>query len=270
MAAKIHPTAIVEDGATLGNDAEIGAYAYVGGRVTLGDGCRIHHHATVEGHTYLGPQCEVFPYAAIGTKTHDLKFKGGTPGLRVGARNVFREYVTVHAATNDGDFTVMGDDNVILAYSHIAHDCVVGNHLVMSSQSALAGHVVLGDHVNIAWGSGMHQFCRVGSYAMVGGMGKLLHDVPPYMIADGYPAVIRGYNKVGLERNGFTPEQIDRVRSIFRTLYRSGLNRSQALEALAARPDADSTEVRAVREFAVASQRGLCAGPDKAEGKAED
>lgn len=268
MAAKIHPTAIIEDGATLGNDVEIGPYSYIGGKVALGDGCRIHHHATVEGLTFLGPQCEVFPYASIGTKTHDLKFKGGTPGLRIGARNVFREYSSIHGATKDGDFTIIGDDNVVLAYSHIAHDCVVGNHLVMSAQAALAGHVVLGDHVNIAWGSAMHQFCRVGSYAMLGGMGKLLHDVPPYMIADGYPAVIRGYNKVGLERNGFTAEQIERIRAIYKILYRSGLNRSQALEALAARPDAASAEIVAVREFAAASQRGLCSGPDRAEGGA--
>ncbi len=262
MASKIHPTAIIEDGAKLGSDVAIGAYAYVGGQVTLGDGCVVQHHATVDGLTFMGPLCEVFPYAAIGGKTHDLKFKGGTPGVKIGARNVFREYVTVHAATKDGEFTVLGDDNVILAYSHIAHDCIVGNHLVMSSQSALAGHVVLGDHVNVAWGTGMHQFCRVGSFAMVGAMSKLVQDVAPFLIADGIPAVIRGFNKVGLERNGFGPEQIDRVKAIYKTLYRSGLNRTQALEQLAARADADSAEIVAVRQFAAASERGLCGGPE--------
>lgn len=262
MPARIHPTAIIEDGAVLGAEVEVGAYAYVGPQVTLGDGCRIHHHATVEGLSFFGPQCEVFPYAAIGTKTHDLKYAGGTPGLRVGARNVFREYVTVHAATKDGEFTILGDDNVILAYSHIAHDCIVGSHLVMSSQAALAGHVVLGDHVNVAWGTGMHQFCRVGSFAMVGAMSKLVQDVPPFLIADGNPAVIRGFNKVGLERNGFTPGQIDRIKSIYKILYRSGLNRSQALEQLASRPDAESAEIAAVRQFAAASERGLCSGPE--------
>jgi UDP-N-acetylglucosamine acyltransferase len=262
MSARIHPTAIIEDGAVLGAEVEVGAYAYVGRQVTLGDGCVVQHHGTVEGLTLLGTRCEVFPYAVIGGKTHDLKFKGGTPGLRIGARNVFREYVTVHAATNDGEFTVLGDDNVILAYSHIAHDCIVGNHLVMSSQAALAGHVVLGDHVNVAWGVGMHQFCRVGSFAMVGAMSKLVQDVAPFFIADGNPAVIRGFNKIGLERNGFTAEQIDRVKAIYKTLYRSGLNRTQALEQLAARPDADGAEILAVRQFAAASERGLCAGPE--------
>ena len=138
MAAQIHPTAIIEPTVSLGADVVVGAYAYVGGAARIGDGTVIHHHATVEGNTVLGRQCEVFPYAAIGTKTHDLKFRGGEPGLRAGDRNVFREYVTVHSATKDGDFTVLGDDNVILAYSHVAHDCVIGNHLVMSSQSALA------------------------------------------------------------------------------------------------------------------------------------
>lgn len=260
MTAQIHPTAIVEPSAKLGAGVVVGAYAYVGGETVLGDGTVVHHHATVEGNTVLGRQCEVFPYAAIGTKTHDLKFRGGNPGLRAGDRNVFREYVTVHAATNDGEFTILGNDNVILAYSHVAHDCVVGDHLVMSSQSALAGHVIVEDHVNIGWGTGLHQFCRIGAHAMLGGMSKVVQDVPPYMIVDGNPAVVRSMNKVGLERNGFTPAQLERVKHIHRILFREGLNRAQAIEKLREHPQAASAEFQHMLAFVAASERGMTPG----------
>jgi UDP-N-acetylglucosamine acyltransferase len=260
MAAQIHPTAIVEPGVQLGADVVVGAYAYLGGTAVIGDGTVVHHHATVEGNTVLGRQCEVFPYAAVGTRTHDLKYRGGSPGLRVGDRNVFREYVTVHAATKDGEFTVLGNDNVILAYSHVAHDCVVGDHLIMSSQSALAGHIVVQDHVNIGWGTGLHQFCRVGAYAMLGGMAKVVQDVPPFMIVDGNPAVVRSINKVGLERSGFSADQIERVKQIHRILFRDGLNRAQAIEKLQAHPAAASAEFQRMLAFAAASERGMMSG----------
>ncbi|HZL47019.1 MAG TPA: acyl-ACP--UDP-N-acetylglucosamine O-acyltransferase [Opitutaceae bacterium] len=260
MAAQIHPTAIIEPQVQLGTDVVVGAYAYVGGAAVIGDGTVVHHHATVEGHTVLGRQCEVFPYAAIGTKTHDLKFRGGDPGLRVGDRNVFREYVTVHCATKDGGFTVLGDDNVILAYSHVAHDCVIGDHLVMSSQSALAGHVIAEDYVNIGWGTGVHQFCRLGAHAMLGGLAKVVQDVAPFMIADGNPAVIRSINKVGLERSNFSPAQIERVKHIYRILFREGLNRAQAIEKLQAHPEAASAEFQHLLAFSAASERGMMPG----------
>lgn len=260
MPASIHPTAVVESGAQLADGVEIGAFAYIGADVTLGERCRVHHHATVEGFTVLGAECEVFPYAAIGTKTQDLKFSGGNPGLRAGERNVFREYVTVHGGTKDGNNTVLGDDNVILAYSHIAHDCVVGNRMIMSSQAALAGSCTIGDHVNIAWGTGVHQFCRVGSHAMIGGMSKTVQDVLPFMIADGNPALIRGYNKVGLARHGFSDEAMARIKAAYKTIYRAGLNRTQAFAALSAQPDADTPELKAIIEFAAATKRGLCSG----------
>jgi UDP-N-acetylglucosamine acyltransferase len=260
MASQIHPTAIIESKVQLGADVVIGAYAFVGGTAVIGDGTIIHHHGTVEGNTVLGRQCEVFPYAAVGTKTHDLKFTGGDPGLRIGDRNVFREYVTVHFATKDGDNTVLGNDNVILAYSHIAHDCVIGNHLVMSSQSALAGHVVVDDYVNIGWGTGVHQFCHVGAYAMLGGLAKVVQDIPPFLIADGIPAVIRSINKVGLERAGFTPAQVERVKQIHRILYREGRNRAQAIERLQQHPEAASDEFKRMLAFAAASERGMMPG----------
>ncbi len=257
MPVHIHPTAIIEPTARIGADVEIGAFAYIGGTAQIGDGARIHHHASVEGNTVLGPGCEVFPYANIGAKSQDLKYKGGNPGVRIGARNVFREYVTVHAATNDGDFTVIGDDNTILAYSHVAHDCVLGSHIVTSNGVMLAGHVTVEDHVVIGGYGGVHQFCRIGAYAMLSATAKLVHDLPPFFIADGTPAGVRAYNKVGLERNGYTAEQLERVRSIYRVLYRDGLNRTQALEKLAAHPQAQSAEVQRVLAFAAKSERGL-------------
>lgn len=260
MAGKIHSNAVVESGAQLGADVEIGPFCFVGAGVVLGAGTRLHHHASVEGDTVLGEQCEVFPYACIGGKTQDLKFNGGRPGVRIGDRNVFREYVTVHAATSDGDVTRIGSHNTFLATTHIAHDCVLGSHIVMSNGAVLAGHVVVEDHVVIGGYGGVHQFCRLGAYAMLSATAKLVQDLPPFCIADGTPAEVRAINKVGLERNGFSAERLDRVKAIYRTLYRDGLNRTQALEKLAAHADAGSDEFRRMLEFARSSSRGLAPG----------
>ncbi len=260
MDPQIHPTAIIESGAELAASVTIGAYAYVGNKAVIGAGTVLHHHANVEGRTTIGRECEIFPFACVGTKTHDLKFKGGEPGLIVGDRNVFREYVSVHGATNDTDLTRMGHDNVMLAYSHIAHDCVVGDHLVMSAQSALAGHVIVEDYVNIGWGTGVHQFCRIGAHAMLGGMSKIVQDVPPYVIADGNPAVARSINKVGLERSGYTPVQLEAIKQIFRLIYRAGHNRMQALEVLREHKLSDTAEFKHFLDFADRSDRGFIAG----------
>lgn len=260
MAELIHPTAIIEAGAQLAEGVAVGAYAFVGAGVTLGAGTKLHHHATVEGHTVLGAGCEVFPFACLGGKTQDLKYKGGNPGVRIGDRNVFREYASVHAATNDGEFTVVGSDNTILAYCHIAHDCVVGNRIIMSNYAGLAGHVIVEDHVLIAAYGGVHQFCRVGAHAMLSAHSKLVHDLPPFFIADGGPATVRTFNKVGLERLGYTAEQIERVKQVFRILYRDGLNRTQALEKLTAHPQATSAEFQRMLVFAQSSERGFAPG----------
>lgn len=253
----IHPTAIIETGAQLDSSVVVGAYAYIGPNVSIGQHTVVHHHGTVEGNTEMGSGNEVFPYAVIGGKTHDLKHQGGRPGLKVGDNNVFREYTTVHMATNDGDYTILGNDNVLLAYSHIAHDCRVGDHLIMSSHSALAGHAVVHDHVNIGWNVGVHQFCHLGRYCMIGACSKIVQSVLPYMLADGNPATVRTFNKVGLERAGFSPEQVELVRLIYQMLYRKGLNRSQALEALKEYDAPDPAIVKEVLDFVESSGRGL-------------
>jgi UDP-N-acetylglucosamine acyltransferase len=256
--ANVHPAAILEDGALIGPGVTIGPCAYIGAEARFGEGCVIHHHATVEGYVLMGRDNHVFPYALIGGKTHDLKFKGGRPGLRIGDNNEFREYATIHPATNDGDFTVIGNDNHILAYAHVAHDCRLGDDIVMSGHNALAGHITVGDHALIAWGCGIHQFCRVGAHAMVGGMSRNTKDVPPYMIVEGEPAEVRTVNKVGMERHKFSPEAIQRVGRIFRILYREGLNRTQALEKIREISElADSPEGREIIQFYETSQRGV-------------
>ncbi len=260
MATSIHPTAVVDSAAQLGVDVEIGPLCYVGPGVTLGDRTRLHHHASVEGNTVLGEACEIFPFACIGGKTQDLKFRGGNPGVRIGARNVFREYFTVHAATAPEGLTIIGDDNTFLAYGHIAHDCIFGSHIVMSNSTLIAGHVQVEDHVVMGGNAGVHQFCRIGAHAMVSACAKVVQDIAPFFIADGVPAVIRAFNKVGLERRGFTPEQMERVKQAYRILFRDGLNRTQALEKLQQHESASSAEFQRILTFAAKSERGLAPG----------
>ncbi|GAB4272943.1 MAG TPA: acyl-[acyl-carrier-protein]--UDP-N-acetylglucosamine O-acyltransferase [Opitutae bacterium] len=253
----IHATAIIESGAQVDSSARIGAYAYIGPEVVIGKDTVVDHHATIDGRTTLGASNEVFPYAFIGAKTHDLKHKGGRPRLTIGDGNVFREYVSIHLATNDDEATVVGSSNVFLAYAHVAHDCQVGNHCVMSSHAALGGHVVLGDYVNVGWDAGVHQFCQVGSYAMLGACSKVVQDVPPYMTVDGNPAIVRTINKIGLERRGFSSEDIEQVRAAYKILYREGLNRSQALDRLKRELNQESTVIRELIDFSGRSQRGF-------------
>ncbi len=260
MPTVVHPSAFVDPAAQLGVDVDIGPLCYVGPDVRLGDRTRLHHHASVEGNTWLGEACELFPYACIGGKTQDMKFKGGNPGVRIGARNVFREYYTVHAATAPEGFTTLGDDNTFLAYGHVAHDCVVGSRVIASNGVGLAGHVTVEDDVVFGANSGVHQFCRVGAYAMISGYAKVVQDVAPFFIADGQPAVIRAINKIGLERKGFDASRIERVKAIYRILFRDGLNRSQALERLAEHEHAAEPEFARILAFARASERGLAPG----------
>lgn len=253
----IHPTAIVEAGAQLAPDVEVGAYAYIGARVRLSAGCVVMHHATVDGNTEMGEGNVVHPYAYVGGKTQDLKYKGGHPALRIGKGNTFREFCTVHCATPADGATIIGDHNYFLSYTHIAHDCQVGSHCILSNNGTLAGHVVLEDHVIIGGLTAVHQFCRLGEYAMVGGCAKVVQDIAPYMMADGHPAEVRTLNKVGLERNGFTEDAIKLVRQLYKIIYRDGLNRTQALEKLRELPEAKEHVVAHMIEFIEKSERGL-------------
>jgi UDP-N-acetylglucosamine acyltransferase len=252
----IHPTAIIDPGACLGGDCEIGPYCVIGEHVELGAGCRLHAHVVVDGHTRLGRGNEIFPFACLGKRTQDLKHTGGVTRLEIGDRNTFRECVTVHTATNDGAATVLGSENHFLAYCHVAHDCVLANHIVMSSYAGLAGHVHVEDHAVLGGYVAVHQFCRIGRMAMIGGCSKVVQDVPPFMIADGNPAETRTINKVGLERNGVSPEAQDALRAAYRMLFREGLKIPNALAKIEQELP-PLPEILHLAAFVRASERGI-------------
>jgi UDP-N-acetylglucosamine acyltransferase len=257
MSVKIHPTAVVESGAILGEDVEIGAFAYIGPLVRLGDRTRIHHHASVEGRTEMGPDNEVFPYAFIGGRTQDKKYRGGHALIAIGSNNIFREYTTVHPATFEEDATRIGSRNLFCSYAHIGHECDVGNDVVFSNNATLAGHVYIGDRVVIGGLTAVHQFCRIGTGAILGGCSKVVQDVMPFMMADGHPAETRTINKVGMERAGYTPERIQLAKRIYKLFYRSDLLRTQALERLQGGELGDDPIVHDTIAFVKASERGI-------------
>jgi UDP-N-acetylglucosamine acyltransferase len=252
----IHPSAIVHPKAKLGADCHIGPYCVIGEHVELGDGCKLHSHVIVDGHTRLGKANEIFPFASIGLKTQDLKWKGGVTRTEIGDGNTFREYVTVHSATNDGDATRIGSHNNLLAYSHVAHDCQLGSHIVMSNGSTLAGHVIVQDHAILGGLTGVHQFCRIGRMAMLGGYSKVVQDIPPFMIADGNPATTRTVNKVGLERRGVSEESQSVLRQAYKIIFREGLTIAKAIETME-KDLPPALEVQELIEFVRGSERGL-------------
>jgi len=252
----IHPTAIIHPNARIGADCEIGPYCVVGEHVELGERCRLHSHVVIDGHTRLGRENEIFPFASIGLKTQDLKWKGGLTRTEIGDRNTFRECVTVNSATHDGEATVIGSDNHILAYSHIAHNVTLGNHIIMSNVATLAGHIVVEDHVVIGGVVAIHQFCRVGKLAMIGGCSKVVQDIPPYMIGDGNPAETRTINKVGLERNGVSAEAQTALRQAYKTLFREGLTIPNALAKIE-KELPPLPEIQYLVKFVRASERGI-------------
>ena len=230
---KIHPTAIVEDGATLGADVEIGPYAHIGKDVKLGDGTVVRQGAIIDGHTTIGSMCQIFPYACIGMKTQDLKYKDGSVSyVEIGDRTVIREFATVHLGTADGEKTVIGEDCLFMAYCHAAHGVIIGNHCICSNSVQLAGDVHLEDHAIVGGCSAAHQFCTVGAHAMVGGMSKIRQDIPPYMLCDMHEGDLKviSVNIVGHNRRGFAKDVLQALKEAHRLIYRSGFNRSQALE----------------------------------------
>lgn len=254
--ATIHPTAVIHPGARLGVDCDIGPYCVIGEHVTLGDSCKLHSHVVVDGHTTLGTRNELFPFACLGLKTQDLKWKGGITRTVIGDGNTFREHVTVHSATSDGDATIIGSHNHILAYCHVAHDCRLGNHIVMSNVATLAGHVIVEDHAIVGGLAAVHQFCRIGKLAMIGGCSKVVQDVPPFMIGDGNPAETRTINKVGMERLGVNEQSVDALKKAYKILFREGLNIPNALLKIQAELPS-TAEINHLVAFVQSSQRGI-------------
>jgi UDP-N-acetylglucosamine acyltransferase len=255
--ANIHPTAIVADGAQVADDAIIGPYCTVSSQSVIGSGTELISHVVVEGNTTLGAGNRVSPFAVLGGRTQDLKFMGGDPGVKIGDNNTIREYVTVNAATNEGDFTTVGDDCHILAYSHIAHCCHIGNGVVIVNACQIAGHVVIEDMATIEGSVGIVQFLRVGAMAYVGAMSKITKDVPPYMIGLGDPIEIRSFNKVGMERRGINEAGRKAIKEAYRILYRqSDLSVVEALDKIETEVE-QTPEIKHLLEFCRASEKGI-------------
>ena len=254
--SEIHPTAVIQEGARIGEDCRIGPYCVIGPNVILGTGCELHSHVVIDGHTEIGSENTFYPFASIGLRTQDLKWDGGTAWTRVGSNNTFREYVTIHSATADGDATVIGSHNNLLAYTHVAHDCRLGDHIIMSNVGTLAGHVTVEDRAIVGGLAAVHQFCRIGTMSIIGGCSKVVQDVPPYMMVDGNPAATRTLNKEGLKRNGLDEDTQKSMRQAYRILFRSEQTFTNAVKQVRA-DVATSPELEHLLAFIESSERGI-------------
>jgi UDP-N-acetylglucosamine acyltransferase len=257
MSGSIHATAIVAPDAVLGEGVEVGPYCVIGPGVEIGARTRLGAHATIHCHTSVGVDNVIHAFASVGDAPQDKKYQGEPTRLVLGDRNVVREFVTLNrGTTKDRGVTTIGNDNLFMSYSHVAHDCIVGNQCVLANSSTLGGHVVLGDWVIMGGFAAVHQFCKVGAHAFLANNAAVTRDVPPYVMAVGGPAKPHSINAEGLKRRGFSPQQIRNLRNAYRTLYRSGLRLEDAVERLveAAR---DQPEVQLLVDFIPQSTRSL-------------
>lgn len=260
--ADVHPTAIVDPKAELGDGVSVGPYAIVGADVKIGAGTTIGAHCVIDGPTTIGRDNRIFPHAALGAAPQDMKYRGEPTRLEIGDRNTFREFVTINTGTvQDEGVTRIGHDNWIMAYVHVAHDVRLGSHCVLANNATLAGHVHVGDWATIGGLSGVHQFVKIGAQAMVGFQAHVAQDVPPYMTVDGHPLAVRAVNLTGLKRRGFSDAQIATIRQMHKLLYRSSLPLAQAVEqidALKATADPASLgDIDAMLGFLAAATRGI-------------
>lgn len=254
----IHPTAIISPKAELGKNVRVGPYCIIGAHVTLGDDCVLHSHVVLEGISKFGRGNEFFPFAMVGGKTQDLKYIGEPTALEVGDFNVFRENCTVHRGTHEELPTRIGSHNLFLCYSHIAHDCQLGDHIILSNNGSLAGHCVVGDHAIVSGLAAAHQFCRIGKHSIIGGLSKIVQDVPPFMIIDGNPASTRGLNLVGLQRRGFSEDDIRDLKSAYKCLFlKKDISLSSGVSSLKAMVAASNPHVEHLIHFVENSQRGV-------------
>lgn len=252
----IHPTAIVNDGAKLGEGVEVGPYSIIGGHVTIGSGSRIMPHVVLDGWTGIGSNCTIFPFATIGTQTQDLKYRGAKTFVEIGDRTTIREYVTVNSSTEDGETTRVGADCLLMAYSHVAHACEVGNGVIMANCATLAGHIVVEDEAIIGGLTAVHQFVRIGRLCITGGCTKVIQDCPPFMTVDGNPARVRGTNAVGMKRKNIGSRAQKLLKQAYRVLYRKKLSTSQALEKIRAELEM-CPELEHLVSFIEKSERGV-------------
>lgn len=254
---RIHPTAIVEQGAQLGVGVEIGPYCVIGPKVVIGDRVRIESHVTVSGRTTIGRRCAVYPFATLGVIPQDLKFHGEDTELVIGAENSIRNYANISIGTaGGGGKTVIGRRNLLMVYVHVAHDCVIGDNVVLVNGVSLGGHVTVDSRAFIGGHSAVHQFCRVGSYSMTGGGSMVVQDVPPFVMVQGDRATVSGLNVVGLRRSGFNAEQVREMKTMFRLLYNEGLTKDDAMKRIAEEAK-DGEHRRMFLAFLAASTRGI-------------
>ncbi len=253
----IHATAIVSPRARLGDDCYIGAFSIIGDQVTLGDGVRIESNAVIDGITSIGDETRIFPFVSIGLAPQDLKYAGEPTATEIGKRNQIREFVTIHRGTaGGGGLTRIGDGNLLMAQAHVAHDCQIGNDVIMANAATLAGHVEVADRANIGAYSGVHQFCRIGLEAFVGGYSVVVKDAPPFAIIQGNHAKCFGLNRVGMKRRGYSKDTIEKLHHAFHLLLSAKLNTTQAVERIK-EEISGCAEVDLLVDFIESSKRGV-------------
>jgi UDP-N-acetylglucosamine acyltransferase len=259
--SRIHPSAIVDPQAELDSSVEVGAYSIIGPHVRIGAGTVVGPHVVIEGHTIIGRDNKFFQFSSIGAAPQDKKWAGEPTRLEVGDRNTVREFCTFNLGTvQDKGVTRLGNDNWISAYVHLAHDCQVGSNTIFSNNAQLAGHVEVGDWAILSGYAGVHQFCKIGAHAFIGMYTSLTQDVPPFVLVSGNPAGARGINIEGLKRRGFTRDQLDAIRTAYKSVYRSGMTLEEAKTALQEQESAAgeaAAQVRAMREFLDSATRGI-------------
>jgi len=253
---QIHPTAIVSKKAKVAGDVQVGPYSIITDNVVIGKSTRIHAYCVIEGNTTVGEDCEIFTGAVIGSQPQDLKYKGEKSFLEIGDNNIIREYSTFNPGTEEGSKTIVGSNNIFMAYSHIAHDCAVGNNCIIANNGTLAGHVTIEDKVVVGGLAAIHQFVRVGMLSIIGGCSKVVQDIPPYSTCDGHPARVYGLNLTGLRRNGIAKDSIEHLGQAFRILFNAGLTIRHALEKIKEEVP-PGNEVSYLIDFIKKSQRGI-------------
>ncbi len=255
---KVNPTAIIHSRARVASSVRVGPFTLIGEGVALGDDCEVMSHVVIEGPTRIGKRNRIFSYAVVGFPCQDLKYKGEPTCLEIGDDNILREFITLHRGTADGGgVTRIGNNNFLMAYVHIAHDCHLGNHIIMANGASLAGHVEIGDHATIGAFCGIHQYCRIGAYSFLGSYSVVNQDILPYAKTSAdRPLAVYGANRLGLERRGFSKEDVNELDKALRLLTRSKLNTTQALEAIEAQ-GFQSPQVEALVEFVRTSERGI-------------
>ncbi len=253
----IHPTAIIDPKAEIGNDVNIGPFSIIGEEVIVGDGTTIGSHVVIDPYVTLGQNCQVFQYAAIGATPQSVRFKGEKTYVKIGRNSILREFVTIHRGTGfGGGVTQIGESNFLMAYTHVAHDCRTGMAVTLSNNTTLAGHITIGDYATIGGLVAIHQFVRVGDYAFIGGKSAVVKDIPPFVIAAGDRAKLHGLNTVGLKRQGFSSKSLAALKKTYRIIFRIGLTLNEALERVAAEVEMVPEVINFI-DFIKGSNRGI-------------